>query len=267
MRMVSAAMLVGIVMVGAARAVANPGVSLEVTPIAESVPIGLAWDANPEPDIAGYRVYHGLASRNYGRPQEAGNSTTALVDGLSPDTTYFFAVTAFNTAGLESLPSDEISVLTTAPATPSPVDTFELAAVVDPDSGVVRVAFLVDGSVLADLTDEPFVFNWQNVAPGTYSLSARAIDAAGGSTESAAVTVTVGDPHPALRALEALPDRRIQLTIAGAAGQTVRVEVSPNHHDWNHLAEASIATGILHVIDPEPIVTGGPPRFYRVVEE
>lgn len=71
--------------------------------------VTLAWDSNPESDIGGYIVYYGCASRNYTNAVNVGNVTTNTVRGLVDGATYFFAVTAYNTNGLESDFSDEVS--------------------------------------------------------------------------------------------------------------------------------------------------------------
>ena len=55
--------------------------------------VNLSWDANTEPDLAGYKVYFGTSSGNYGTPASVGNTTSYSLAGLS-DGTYFFAVTA-----------------------------------------------------------------------------------------------------------------------------------------------------------------------------
>ena len=71
--------------------------------------VRLAWDANPEADLAGYKVFKGLASRTYGTPPVTiGKVTTYTFTGL-PSGTYYFAVTAYNTAGQESEYSNEVS--------------------------------------------------------------------------------------------------------------------------------------------------------------
>ena len=74
--------------------------------------VNLAWDANPEPDIAKYKVYWGLES---GAPTESldiGKVTAATVRHLDDGATYFFTVTAINKAGEESEPSNEVSTPT-----------------------------------------------------------------------------------------------------------------------------------------------------------
>ena len=67
------------------------------------------WHANTEPDINGYRIYYGLSSRDYGTPVSTGKVTEYTIEGLDEGTTYYFAVTAVDTAGNESGHSTEVS--------------------------------------------------------------------------------------------------------------------------------------------------------------
>ncbi|MBA3698502.1 MAG: DUF5060 domain-containing protein [Planctomycetes bacterium] len=62
----------------------------------------------------------------------------------------------------------------------------------DSDGAVSRVEFLAGGSLIATDNSAPYDWTWNNVAAGTYSITARAYDNAGASTTSAPVTVTVG---------------------------------------------------------------------------
>jgi Fibronectin type III domain/Divergent InlB B-repeat domain len=72
----------------------------------------LAWDANPEPNIAGYVLHYGNTQGQPTENLEVGNATSATVSKLADGTTYFFTVTARNTFGLESAPSNEVSYRT-----------------------------------------------------------------------------------------------------------------------------------------------------------
>ena len=76
--------------------------------------VTLAWDPENDPDLAGYKVYYGTQSRSYSFYVDVGNSTTYLLNNLSGGTTYYIAVTAYETAGEESGYSNEVSY--TAPA-------------------------------------------------------------------------------------------------------------------------------------------------------
>ena len=73
----------------------------------------LAWDPGTAAvNLAGYRVYVGTSSGAYSQPLgqglAAGTGTTFTVTGLTSGTRYFFAVTAFDTAGIESGFSNEV---------------------------------------------------------------------------------------------------------------------------------------------------------------
>jgi len=76
---------------------------------AQSGALKVAWDPNTESDLAGYKVYHGVASRNYTSVIDVGNVTQYTVNNLNYGTTYFFAVTAYDLAGNESDYSEEVS--------------------------------------------------------------------------------------------------------------------------------------------------------------
>jgi hypothetical protein len=70
--------------------------------------VTLAWDPNSEPDLEGYKCYYGLASMDYEHRIIVGNHTVYTVTDLTPGETYYFAVTAYNTVGMESEYSEEI---------------------------------------------------------------------------------------------------------------------------------------------------------------
>jgi endoglucanase len=72
--------------------------------------ITLVWNANTDPDLAGYTVYSGTNSHVYNKANYVGNVTSNTPAGLIPGMTYYFAITAKNTSGLESDFSNEIAV-------------------------------------------------------------------------------------------------------------------------------------------------------------
>jgi hypothetical protein len=71
--------------------------------------VSLAWDANTETNIVGYRLYYGPTSQSLTNTADAGPQLTVTVTGLREGTTYYFAVTARNLDGLESDFSDQVS--------------------------------------------------------------------------------------------------------------------------------------------------------------
>lgn len=84
----------------------NPGKAFSVTLPGPSVTLG--WDASPSADATGYRIYYGAASGNYTNSVMVGNVMSNTVPGLVISATYYFAVVAYNSIGLESTFSNEI---------------------------------------------------------------------------------------------------------------------------------------------------------------
>ena len=68
----------------------------------------LAWNANTEPDLAGYQVYYGTAPWQYDDPIDVSNTTTYRLGGLFEGVTYYIAVTAYDVYDNESEFSDEV---------------------------------------------------------------------------------------------------------------------------------------------------------------
>lgn len=79
---------------------APPGFSSDTT---------LAWNPSPEPEVAGYRLYYGYASRDYFPALEVGSLTSWTLSDLVEGIPYYFAVTAYDQAGNESDFSAEVS--------------------------------------------------------------------------------------------------------------------------------------------------------------
>jgi len=80
--------------------------------------IKLAWDANGESDLAGYKIYYGTSSKSYAGSVDVGNATSYTLTGLTQGQTYYIAVSAYNTSGSESGYSSEVSGVATEPAPP-----------------------------------------------------------------------------------------------------------------------------------------------------
>jgi Concanavalin A-like lectin/glucanases superfamily/Fibronectin type III domain/Divergent InlB B-repeat domain len=72
----------------------------------------LAWDASSDSAIAGYKLRYGTTSGNPSQSIDVGKSTTRTVSNLNDATTYYFTVVAYNTAGVDSQPSNQVSYTT-----------------------------------------------------------------------------------------------------------------------------------------------------------
>jgi len=177
----------------------------------------LAWDPNSETDLAGYRLYRGQSAGVYDQTVDVGNVTTFVDTGLQTEVTYYFVVTAYNTAGLESDPSNEVSFL--APNAPP------------------TIGAICDQSVPQDSVVGPIPFTVDDVDndPAALAVTATSSD-----------TALVPDANIALAG--AGTDRTITLTpvalSAGAAIITLRVA--------DGLAFASTRFVLTVTVNPEP---------------
>jgi hypothetical protein len=70
--------------------------------IAEAASVSLAWNANQEADLAGYRIHYGTTSKIYQYNVDVGNFTSCTISKLEEGKTYYFAATAYDTQSNES---------------------------------------------------------------------------------------------------------------------------------------------------------------------
>lgn len=166
--------------------------------------IELAWDRNPESDIAGYEIYYGSAPGIYPNTVDAGNNTKATVSHLQTGDTYYFVVVARNQAGLISPKSAPISYEIPAREAAAPD-----GAITSPGSSVTieageKVSFSGTGVDPNDQT--PLAYRWdfgrQSGIPDTSARNpgARIFNEPGTYTVTFTVTNSLGisDPTPAV---------------------------------------------------------------------
>ena len=132
----------------------------------------LAWNGDSSPNVARYNLYSGGASQSYTNVVSVGNVTNATVSGLVQGATYFFAVTAINSAGLESTPSPEISYA--VPLTNStPVPAVVLTAPTNGSSYLAPASIALQANVTANghtITKVQFFSGSALLATSTASL-------------------------------------------------------------------------------------------------
>ncbi len=69
----------------------------------------VSWAANKEPDLAGYKIYYSSTSGNYAQHVDAKLALKYVFSDLTEGQTYYFVVTAYDTANNESAYSTEVS--------------------------------------------------------------------------------------------------------------------------------------------------------------
>ena len=71
----------------------------------------MAWNASTASTVAGYYLYYGTNSGVYSSKIDAGTNTTLPVTGVAPGTTYYFSVTSYSPARVESPLAQEVSYI------------------------------------------------------------------------------------------------------------------------------------------------------------
>jgi len=169
--------------------------------------VTLAWNPSQATGIVGYNVYSGAASKSYTNMFSVGNVTNTSAAGLRSGATYYFSVTAVDSAGLESPHSNEISysvptnnppVVSNTPPTISSIAN----QTINVNTGTGPLAFMIgDAQTPANnLTVSASSSNPALVPAGNISLSGNgtvctiAVTPAAGQTGTATIAVTVCDP-------------------------------------------------------------------------
>jgi len=126
----------------------------------------LAWNPNVETNLAGYKPYYGGASGTYTNTTTLGLVTTSTILGLFSSTTYYFALTAYNTQGQESDFSGEIAYTT-------PLGT-NLPPVLSPPS----ISAIANQTINKNLTSSaiPFTVSDPDTLLSLVTVSAAAAD-------------------------------------------------------------------------------------------
>ena len=89
--------------------------------------VTLAWNPSTDPTVVGYNIYYGGASGNYTNTLDAGNATNITVSGLVVGDTYYFAATSYNSSGVESPFSSEVSYsVPSQPPTLNPISNLTI---------------------------------------------------------------------------------------------------------------------------------------------
>ncbi len=126
--------------------------------------VSLAWDANTEEGIVGYRVYF---SRLPAKTEvvDVGNVTSVTVSNLMAGFLYSFYATAYNADGLESAPSTILEYL--VPGLPIPVDLgpVQISKVaMEPEGLAITFPTLAGVSYLIEANENFPGDNWNTVA-------------------------------------------------------------------------------------------------------
>ncbi|MCP2363607.1 hypothetical protein HD597_010627 [Nonomuraea thailandensis] len=110
-----------------------------------------------------------------------------------------FSVNGVTCGGTGTAPTVSLTAPTAGQTFTAPATVAISANAADADGTVAKVDFYQGSTLLGTDTSSPYGYSWQNVAAGSYSITARATDNAGLVTTSAPVGITVSpNTGPAL---------------------------------------------------------------------
>jgi len=167
--------------------------------------VSLAWDppthnldGSPIENLAGYKVYYGSTSSDYGTCLDVGNARAANISGLIEGAAYYFSAKTYNTEGLESPFSDEFAWTVPDVTPPEIVSAPDNMALQADEAGQAVLPDLTAQVAATDNCSGPGQITiTQSPAPGTMlAMGAETIvftasDAAGNQvSHSSTLTVT-----------------------------------------------------------------------------
>src|SRR5271166_172862 len=208
--------------------------------------VSLSWSASVgNPAIAGYTIYRSTTSGfTPSTSNQIGQTTaTSFTDSGLAAGTYYYLVTAQDTSGNTSVPSNQASAAVSADTTPPTValtaptnnatvsGTVSVSATATDNVAVASVQFTLDGNNLGSpVTAAPYSFSWNTTtaANGSHTLGAIARDTSGNQASATAVTVTVSnDTTPPTVALTAPTNNAtVSGTVSVSATATDNVAVA-----------------------------------------
>ena len=258
--------------------------SISATFAAATAQVTLAWDANVDTSVAGYKLYYGNTSRTYGAPVDVGKATQYTFTGIVEGKTYYFAVTAYDTSRNESAFSTELECFTLLPAagaygTISPANMLVVSRGMSQSCMIAAAAgyrvqdVLVDGISVGAVTS----YTFSNITAYHRILASFIADTTKVTSASASTIETLKKSSLNIKSLERQDDSRQTKSIssyllAGSGflpGSGGWIEVLkpqgeeaalPVHVDWpeyNKLSgEMRVATGDIDGDGQDEIIVG-----------
>ncbi|MGW2216476.1 glycoside hydrolase family 48 protein [Nonomuraea sp. NPDC001684] len=143
--------------------------------------------------------------------------------GSNPSPTSF-TVNGVTCGGANTPPTVALTSPTAGQTFTAPATVAIAANAADADGTVSKVDFYQGSTLLGTDTSAPYGYTWQNVAAGSYSITAKATDNGGATTTSAPVGITVSqNTGPAL----VVSPATISVPEKGTAGFGVKLSQAP----------------------------------------
>jgi hypothetical protein len=129
--------------------------------------LSLTWEPSPDPAVAGYVIYFGPSGAAAPQRQDVGNTTTTVVGNLQPGLTYSLYLTAYDSATIESDPSNVIEY--TVPSATNSIPVQLVLAVQAAAGGPIRLLVTGPPGLLCEVLASADMLDWSVVDEVTIS--------------------------------------------------------------------------------------------------
>lgn len=137
-------------------------INISATPpppvVAKTGKITLQWNASPTPGVLTYRLYHSTNNVTWGTTYPGITATTFTVTNVPAGSSNWFSVTAVNSDGIESLPSNVVEKpIEAAPAPATGLVSIPVVVQVQSttNNGATWTSFRIYSNNVVAATDEP----------------------------------------------------------------------------------------------------------------
>lgn len=228
---------------------------------AQAANVTLAWNPSPSGGVSGYRVYMGNRSGSYTNILSAGNSTSITVSNLQVDTTYFFAITAFDAIGRESEFSNEISYTPTVVVFLPRIASLQMKVAA---TGGMTLAVTGTAGRTYDLLASTDLKNWAVIRVFTLGASGQLNFTDPDAAKYPARFYRTRETQLSV-SLRATTARQMVVLVTGQNGRTYDVLASSNLRDWAVIGAATVGeSGTVEFTDAGAANYSS--RFYRTRE-
>src|SRR6267142_1202668 len=142
--------------------------------------VTLLWNQNSG-SVAGYYIYQGTNSHGYKTRIDAGKLLQKQLTGLTAGATYYFALSSYNSAGVESDFSAEVSYTAANSLLPPPIISLTPGVTLAANSGTITLPFVITSGMLSQPIQTTLglsgraAYTFTNLFPGEYVVSAQVI--------------------------------------------------------------------------------------------
>ena len=210
---------------------------------------GSAWVTVPGGSITG----NNLVWRRITFPAVTTDRIRVQVNASLAGYSRIVEIEAYTTTGtvINNPPTIILTSPTTGATFTAPAAINLTATAADDDGTVSKVDFYNGATLLSSATTAPYRFTWNNVAVGSYSLTAVAYDNSGAITTSAAATVVVNSAiTPPTITTTTLPGG----VIGAAYSQTLTASGGTTPYSWS--VTGSLPSGL--ILDNGGVISGIP---------